>query len=471
MDPKIPSFVKKFDFRGVYEKDLNDKDAYYLALALKVTYNPKKIILAWDTRVSSRSLAENFMQALKDTEIEISYLEKVPIDYLTVAANALEFDLSIMFTGSHNPWDWTGLLMHTRGGASIHGEDVERIIQEYYLAKKEEYNKPEIDLAHYQNVEKEVEQIYADRLATLLPLNEISDLRILVDVGDGSTGKALDTLILLLPQVTFDRLNDRGIYDQNTPHIADPSEIKNMQQLASAVVRDGYNCGFAFDSDGDRVLAVDENGKYINGSTLASALVTVFYSLGIATEKIGYAVECGPSLYNTVVDINKSAQEKINIEPIAVGRSRVRDLLFEGKIDVGVENVGHFYIKDFFKTDSAIFNLTTTLYWMSLNGKLSKLLTNHPDGDRTQGSWEQNSANEKKSEKILNDVKNTFPDTKNISVDGVRLEAYKGEYMNVWCAIRRSGYESVEKYYYGALDHENFVKLEKIFQDNATHDK
>ena len=461
MVQNIPPFVKKFDFRGKYGQDLKDEDAFYLALALKNVFKPRKILLGWDTRASSKNLAFNFMQALKDTDIEISYLSLVSIDFVTASARAFTFDLSIMFTGSHNPWDWTGLLMHTKGGVSIEGEVVDRIITEYKIANEIPYVKPDIDLTHYENFEPDIERVYREKLKKLLPVNEFLPKKILVDLGDGPT-KALDILIQLLPQVTIDKLNNKGVYDENTPHIADPSEEKNVEQARSELLAQNYDCAFVFDSDGDRVLALDEHGNYINGSTLASGVVTVASALDISMQNVGYAVECGPSLYNTIIDINKTAQKEINIKPIPVGRSRVRSLLFNGEIDIGVENVGHFYIKDFFMTDSAVFILATILYWMTLNGNLSKLQKRHPDGNRTQGSTSKNDA-ENIEDIIKGEFESEFENSKEIYVDGIRLENFNGEYMQDWCTTRHSGYEPVEKYYFGSLNNQNYEKIEKIF--------
>lgn len=458
---KNPPFVKKFDFRGVYGKDILDEDAFYLGHAIQKVLNPGKILLGWDTRVSSKTLAFNFAQAIQNTSVEISYLDKVPIDYVTAAAFTCDFDVSIMFTGSHNTWEWSGLLIHTKGGYSLQGELVEQVVNEYFKSKTLPYEKPSIELNKYVDFQDIIEKKYADKIKSLIPLSEIKEQKVIVDVGDGSGGKALDLVEKLIPQVTFIRLNDRRVYDSSTPHTADPSELKNMQQTIERVKHENAAAGFVYDSDADRVLAVDEKGEYLNGSILAGGLVQCSKILGISSEKIGYAVECGPSLFNTVVDINKTLRDPLLIIPIPVGRSKVRDLLFNKEIDMGVENVGHFYIKDFFMTDSGTFVLVLILYWMSMNGKLSGLLTRHPDGKRQQFSVKIDSDKIENQQLLVSSVMEIFKEmkVKMIEVDGMRVEAYSGEYMSSWCAVRKSGYEPVEKRYYGSLDEEFYNKL------------
>lgn len=455
-----PPFVKKFDFRGVYGKDIKDEDAFYLGLALCLVLKPKKILLGWDTRVSSKTLALNFIQAIKNFDVEILYLDKVPIDYVTVASVTSDFDLSIMFTGSHNTWEWSGLLIHTKGGFSLQGELVEEVVKVYYDSQITPYEKPSVELSTYINFQEALEKIYIEKIQNLIPLHEIKAQSVVVDIGDGSGGKALDLVEKLLPQVIFTRLNDRRIYDSNTPHTADPSEPENAQQIIKHMKNKDFTSGFIYDSDADRVLAIDERGDILNGSVLAGGMSACFKMLGISSDRIGYAVECGPSLYNAVKDVNKTVNLPISLIPIPVGRSVVRQLLFDGKIDVGVENVGHFYIKDFFMTDSATFVMLLILYWISMNGKLSGMLDKHPDGLRQQFSVPL-LTNDNHLYIMSEDVSTIFKDLemKKITVDGLRLEAYKGEYMNSWCAIRKSGYEQVEKRYYGSTDPNIFNAL------------
>ncbi len=473
MDLPNPPFVKKFDFRGVYGKDLTDQDAYYLAKAFQKVLPLKKILLGWDTRESSKSLALNFINALKDTNIEIYFLDKVSIDYVTAGAFSFNFDLSVMFTGSHNTWEWTGLLVHTKKGVSLQGKKVEKIVAAYHQVKNTPYLQPAISLTDYKDFLPEIEQLYRKKIQTLIPLHEIKPAKIVVDLGDGSGTKALNILETLLPQITITRLNDRGLYNQDTAHTTDPSEVKNMQQLIEKMQEGRYDAGFAFDSDADRVLAVDEKGQYLNGSVLATALTQSSVMLGLSTRTIGYAVETGPSLYNAVTEINRMTHEKIKITPIPVGRSLVRQLVKEGKIDIGVENVGHFYFKDFFMTDSGVFSIALILYWMSMNGSLSKLTKKYPDGQRTQGSFPLADKKADDITTLAETINAHFKDKKikKIEVDGQRYEIFNGEVMESWFALRKSGYEALEKYYFGSLHKEDFAYLEEQFAKLLTLQK
>lgn len=459
----LPPFVKKFDFRGIYNKDITDKDAFYLGLAIQRAIPLKKVLVGWDTRASSKNLAMNFIQSLQGKEIEISYLDTCPIDYVTAGANAFDFDFSVMFTGSHNTWDWTGLLMHTSGGASVEGDMVTTIVNHYNEALHESYQSPTVQLETLKDFQSSIEEVYTKKIKSLIPLDKIKPLKVLVDIGDGSGSKAVDVLGKLLPQVTFERLNDRKEYNDKSPHTADPSNVANMQQLMDAIKQGDYAAGFAFDSDADRVLAVDEKGSYLNGGLVGSAMIEVFTALRNPMKTFGYAVECGPAIYNTVIDLQTAMDVSQTAIPVPVGRSILRRMIREETIDIGIESVGHFYVKDFFMTDSGAFSLVVLLYWVSVYGPLSSVSQKHSDGQRTQFS--QPLGQDTTHAALLEVVNKHFElkEKKKIIVDGIRYEFFDGGYMTSWYAIRPSGYEPIEKYYFGSLNEQDYAFLkEKI---------
>jgi phosphomannomutase len=459
----LPPFVKKFDFRGVYNQDIKDQDAFYLGLAIQKTLPLKKVLIGWDTRESSRNLAMQFINALKDSPIEISYLEQCPIDYVTAGAHAFDFDFSVMFTGSHNPWDWTGLLMHTKGGASVEGPLVDLIVKNYNESLHLPYEAKSVDLSSFTKFERTIENIYAGKMLELLPLDTIKAMKVLVDVGDGSGYKSLDVVAALLPQVTFEKINNRKLYNADTPHTADPSNIENMEQLMQAVSEKKFACGFAFDSDADRVLAVDEQGNYINGSLLGSAMIDVFTTIKSRMKQFGYAVECGPAMYNTVLDLQKKEGLDVSATAVPVGRSILRRMIRSGEVSMAAENVGHFYVKDFFMTDSGAFSLLVTLLWISQNGELSGLTDLHPDGQRTQFSLPKQDNQEETNNALAQSINEKFDgsEQKRISVDGIRYEFFESDRLTSWYAIRPSGYEPREKYYFGSLDEKAYGILQE----------
>lgn len=463
MNKKLPPFVKKFDFRGVYGQDITDRDGFLLGKAMLQTFSPRKILIGYDTREASQLLARHFVNAFSNTDIELFYLPQCPIDYVTAAAFTYDFDFSIMFTGSHNPWDWTGLLIHLKKGDSLQGEMVDKIIDGYYLAAEENTTEVAYNLECLKDFTLEIEKLYRSKIETTIPLTMMKPLKVLVDIGDGSGSKGLEVLQTLLPQVTFKMINNRKLYDAKSPHIADPSEIKNMQDVIKGVMSGEFDCGFAFDSDADRVLGVDENGAYLNGSMLGSAMAEAIILAGSSDTQMGYAVDCGIAFHNAIVSL-KADYRDLSVKTIPVGRSILRKMVRDREVDFAIENVGHFYMKDFFMTDSGVFSIALILYWMSINGALSTLSSKYPDGIREQKFVP---LPENQSE-IMDKIEETFvtnygkDSVIKSAVDGLRFEMYTGKTMQSWFATRKSGYEPIQKYFYGSLDDKQFENLKNI---------
>ena len=113
-----------------------------------------------------------------------------------------------------------------------------------------------------------------------------------------------------------------------------------------------------------------------------------------------------------------------------------------------------------FQTDSGAFSLIQVLFWISTHGPLSTLATKHPDGQRTQFILPKE-ADETSLEKLSHEINQKFVDRaqKKIDVDGIRYEFYNGEKLMTWYAVRASGYEPIEKYYFGSLNDDDYEFL------------
>lgn len=462
MQTALNNIPTKFDIRGKYGVDIFDKDSFFIAKAVQKLIPLQKILIGWDSRPISKNLALNFISGLENkVGIQIEYMPECPIEYVTVGANTYSYDFSVMFTGSHNPYDWTGLLMHTKGGSSVQGELMKNIISEYEKLLDDEYNFQNPKLENYIDVTKSIENIYTDKIKKLVDIDSIKKFKIVVDCSDGTGSKCLTLFEKLFPQINVVRLNDRNLYDVNTAHIADPSNIECMKDLLKYMDNNlDTIIGFAFDSDADRILAIDDDGNYLNGSILGGIISNALRSIVKKDEfNLGYAVECGLSIKNANIE-NKG----LNIYPIPVGRSVIREMLRKEKLDFGVENVGHFYYKDFFQTDSSIFSIILILLWLSKGNKFSQVLFDYPDGYRGQGTAGLSSPLNLNKEKLIEEISSTYTNTKKYYVDGVRIEIYNGEKMTGWFSVRQSGYEKIIKYYYGSADKKEFQELNNILQ-------
>jgi phosphomannomutase len=120
------SILRAYDIRGLYDKTLFDKDAFFVGKSFAsflVKNNKKKISIACDGRVSSPALKEQLIKALIESGLEVFDVGMGPTPMLYFSVFHLHCDAGIMVTGSHNPKDHNGFKMMLRD-RPFFGDDI-----------------------------------------------------------------------------------------------------------------------------------------------------------------------------------------------------------------------------------------------------------------------------------------------------------------------------------------------------------
>jgi phosphomannomutase len=175
-------------------------------------------------------------------------------------ASSEEMDGGIQITGSHNPANYNGFKMVFQG-RPFFGEDIQEIGR---LAAAGDW------LDGIGSVEpREILEDYIERLLAGLdgiPADTLGSLRVGWDAGNGAAGPALELLAARLPGEHFTLYTE---VDGNFPnHHPDPTVPENLEDLRKLVAEKNLDFGIAFDGDGDRIGAIDGEGRIIWGDQL-----------------------------------------------------------------------------------------------------------------------------------------------------------------------------------------------------------
>ena len=175
-------------------------------------------------------------------------------------ASAEEVDGGIQITGSHNPANYNGFKMVFQG-RPFFGEDILAIGR---MAAEGDW------ADGTGTVEtREVLEDYIDRLLVGLDgidSDRLAALRVGWDAGNGAAGPALEALVAKLPGEHFTLYTE---VDGNFPnHHPDPTVPENLADLQRLVAEKNLDFGIAFDGDGDRIGAIDGEGRIIWGDQL-----------------------------------------------------------------------------------------------------------------------------------------------------------------------------------------------------------
>src|SRR6195256_3235538 len=119
LDPKV---FKAYDIRGIYPEEVDDEGAYAIARAYVEQFEPRRIAVGRDMRLSSPQMADAAIRGASDAGAEVLDLGLVGTEMVYFAVGELELDGGIEVTASHNPKEYTGMKIVRRGALPVGGE-------------------------------------------------------------------------------------------------------------------------------------------------------------------------------------------------------------------------------------------------------------------------------------------------------------------------------------------------------------
>jgi phosphomannomutase/phosphoglucomutase len=369
---KIPRHAfREYDIRGVAEHDLTDDVAHSIGRAFASTLradaasgDPRpRVVVGRDGRLSSPRLFRALVRGLTESGVNVVSIGVGPTPLLYFAAHHLGTEGAIMITGSHNPGPDNGMKL-MRGKSSFYGADLqalaERIEADDFIQASTVGEHEEVDLStEYVNA--------VERASSLAHTN----LRLVIDAGNGAAGplgmKALRHLGLD-PDPLFCDID--GAFPNHHP---DPTMPENLASLRERVLSTGARLGVAWDGDGDRIGAIDENGDIVWGDKLM-----ILFARGVLREHPGAAilgeVKCSETLYT---DIAKHGGRPIVWK---TGHSLIKAKMKEEGALLAGEMSGHVFFADrYWGFDDAIYATVRLIEILAQGDRsLSELLADVP---------------------------------------------------------------------------------------------
>ncbi len=256
-----PTSLREYDIRGVVGKTLGEMDAYALGRSFGTLVRRaggSKVAVGRDGRQSSPAMETALVRGLNESGVDAVRVGLGPTPMLYFAAAELDVAGGIMITGSHNPADYNGFKM-VLGGNAFYGQDIQGVGR---MAAAGDWETGEGTVS-----DEDVMDRYVERL---LKGFDGHAFRIGWDAGNGAAGPVVERLVQKLPgehHVLFTDVDGRF-----PNHHPDPTEEKNLADLKQLVHARGLDFGIAFDGDGDRIGAVDGQGRVVWGDQLLAIL-------------------------------------------------------------------------------------------------------------------------------------------------------------------------------------------------------
>jgi len=252
-----PSILREYDVRGIFGDTLTAADAYALGrgfAALATSEGARRIAVGRDGRTHSPELEAELVRGLTEGGLDVVRVGMGPSPMLYFACHHLGVDGGIQVTGSHNPADYNGFKM-LLGGRSIFGEEIQALGARCAAGEWSE--------GEGRVEDADVADAYVDRLVEDF---QGGTFGIGWDAGNGAAGDVLEKLLQRLPgehHAIFTQVD--GTFPNHHP---DPTVEANLADLKALVAEKQLDFGIAFDGDGDRIGAVDGQGRVIWGDQL-----------------------------------------------------------------------------------------------------------------------------------------------------------------------------------------------------------
>ncbi len=255
--------LREYDIRGIVGETLSETDAHAVGRGFGTVVRRaggRTVAVGRDGRLSSPALEAALVEGLLATGCDVVRIGLGPTPMLYYAVKALEAAGGVMVTGSHNPSNFNGFKM-TLAERPFWGADIRA------LGAAAEAGDWESGAGTVHD-----EDVRARYLNRLLEDVRLPALKVGWDCGNGATGEIVSDLVKRLPgthHLLFPEIDGRF-----PNHHPDPTVEANLAPL-KALVRDrGLDLGFAFDGDGDRIGAVDGEGRVVWGDQLLLVLAT-----------------------------------------------------------------------------------------------------------------------------------------------------------------------------------------------------
>src|SRR6187455_2699599 len=258
LDPKA---FKAYDVRGVYPSELDEAGAYAIGRAYVEQFEPRRMAVGRDMRLSSPTMAAAVADGAADAGADVIDLGLVGTEMVYFAVGELGLDGGVAVTASHNPKDYTGLKIVREGALPVGGESGLLEIRDRALADSQGQTQGQTP----GRVQKyDVWPAYVERVLSFVDVSAIRPLKVVIDAANGMAGAMLPPVLEHLPQLDVVRcfFEPDGTFPNHEPN---PLLPENREFIVRKTLDEGADFGVAFDGDADRCFFVDDTGEFVPG--------------------------------------------------------------------------------------------------------------------------------------------------------------------------------------------------------------
>jgi len=338
---------------------LGQAGAYVLS---KENAHKPTIMVGCDTRISGDMLANALMAGACSVGANVVYVGVIPTPAIAYLTKKYRVDAGVVISASHNPVEFNGIKFFDGDGFKL-PDSLEDEIEQLIRSGMKDVQFPTGPSVGKIKYRTDAREEYINHSVHAVPV-DLSGMKIVVDCAEGASYyTSVETLKELGANIVALHNNPDGT------NINANCGSTHMGELQARVVYEKANVGLAFDGDADRLLAVDENGKQVDGDEIMAIIGNHMKSKGTLKDNTIVA-----TVMSNLGFFLMGKENGIHIEQTKVGDRYVLERMLELGANLGGEQSGHIIFLDENTTGDGLLSALHLLRVMVETGKpLSEL--------------------------------------------------------------------------------------------------
>ncbi|WP_127474142.1 phosphoglucosamine mutase [Microbacterium sulfonylureivorans] len=324
-------------------------------------------VVARDPRVSGEFLSAAVEAGLASSGVDVLDAGVLPTPATAFLIADMDADFGVMVSASHNPAPDNGIKIFARGGVKLPDVVEERIEHAMAGPKLQPTGAAVGRIRRFADAEDR----YVVHLLASLP-HRLDGIHVVLDCAHGAaSGVSPETFRDAGARVTVIGADPDGL------NINDGVGSTHLDKLSEAVLAHGADVGIAHDGDADRCLAVDADGRIVDGDQIMAILAVAMKQRGrLVDDTLVATVMSNLGLHRAMAD------HGIVVEQTAVGDRYVLERMDEGGFSLGGEQSGHVIMSEFATTGDGLLTGLHLLAEMARQNKtlaeLASIMTVYP---------------------------------------------------------------------------------------------
>ena len=355
--------------RGIANKELTPELAFklgryggYVLSQHEDSSRKPRVLVGRDTRISGEMLEQALIAGLLSVGIEVFQLGVISTPGVAYLTRLQKASAGVMISASHNPAEDNGIKFFGADGFKL-VDDQEAEIEVLLDAEEDTLPRPSAEGLGSLDEFPEGLLKYSQFLVQSIP-GDLADMTVCLDAANGATATAVNRVFADL-ETDFYTLGT----SPNGLNINDGVGSTHPEALAEMVVEKGADAGLAFDGDGDRIIAVDELGRIIDGDKI------MYICAKYLAEKKRLKKDTIVTTVMSNLGFHKAVEE-IGLKDVVtqVGDRYVVEEMRKNDYNFGGEQSGHMIFLDYNTTGDGMLSGIQLLNVMKQTGKkLSEL--------------------------------------------------------------------------------------------------